>query len=296
MFQTRAGGIQIAGLDKPDLAMARGSQSLHDRSRSGVSLQRTIGNQAMMFLAQSRSGDSFHPHGSAVVVPSEDAQGPPKSQPSNITVNQLAPSGRLMRTPAEPYVEQITVDLNTSQNVTLGWRGTAPDGARSTFRCSTGKGYGDPGDPPGICTRACCSPGVNPCESPYDQKRSRGSCCTPVGNFVIQSKEREHAVEGGTIPFWMFFYQTRGIAIHEYSPVDGTPLSHGCVRLDSVNAEMLFNYSHAGVTRVTVSGAATPACPAGNGVACGSSASTEPASTTEERLASTEKEETDAGV
>jgi len=187
---------------------------------------------------------------------------------------KAASPNRVMRLPSEPYVKKINVDLNTSQSVSLDWQGTPPDGARSTFRCSTGKGYGDPDDPPGVCNRNCCNKGVNPCESPYDKRESSGSCCTPIGNLVIQQKDREHAVEGGTIPFWMYIYRKRGIAIHEYAPVDGTPLSHGCVRLDSVNAEMLFNHSHESVTRVSITGSATPACPAGRGAACTTAAAT----------------------
>lgn len=246
--------------------VARAPEPCQDRPGSGdLRLQRAVGNRGMMLLA--------HP-----------------AAPDSLAVAQSLPSARIMRTPVEPYVRQINVNLTSPQNVSVDWQGTAPADTRSSFRCSTGKGYGDPGDPPGICTRACCTSGTNPCASPNDRRRARGSCCTPVGDFVIQSKERDHAVEGGTIPFWMYFYRSRGIALHEYSPVDGTPLSHGCVRLDSANAEMLFNYSYADTTRVNVSGAATPACPAGSGVACTSSASAEPAGAAGERARLAEAE------
>jgi hypothetical protein len=189
-----------------------------------------------------------------------------------------AVTGRIQRAPREPYVKKINVDLNSPQNVTVEWQGTAPADVYSNFRCSTGKGYGDPGDPAGICRRDCCNTGgANPCAAPNDEPGARGSCCTPVGDFKIRSREREHAVTGGTIPYWMYFLPRRGIALHEYSPVDGTPISHGCVRLDAVNAQMLYTYAVVGVTDVHVSGTATPTCPAGNGVACGSSASNGPA-------------------
>lgn len=221
----------------------------------------------------------------------------PYQQEAPLTVsNRPVQTNRIMRLPAEPYVKKINVNLDTSQTVSLDWQGTPPSGVRSTFRCSTGKGYGDPDDPPGVCNRSCCNAGVNPCDPPFDQRRSRGSCCTPVGNFVIQHKDREHEVTGGTIPFWMYFYRTRGIAIHEYFPVDGTPISHGCVRLDSTNAEMLFNYSHANVTRVSVTGQATPACPTARD--CSTSASTDPAASQGAggQLASVGREETDQAV
>ncbi len=287
----RRGSDQVAEVRRATLAVTRATQSSQSHSRSdGIGLQRNMGNRGMMLLAQSQRQDFAHVDvGGEEMSPTKDAQ-------LHIAVDQVAPSDRVMRVPAEPYVRQIHVDLNRPQRVSLDWQGTPPPDARSNFRCSTGKGYGDPGDPAGICTRACCTPGVNPCESPYDQRRSTGSCCTPIGDFVIQSKERDHAVEGGTIPFWMYFYRSRGIALHEYSPVDGTPLSHGCVRLDSVNAEMLFNHSYVGVTRVTVAGTATPACPAGQGVACTTSASAEPGRAADALAANVEREEVDSGV
>jgi hypothetical protein len=199
-----------------------------------------------------------------------------------------------MRAPAEPYVKKINVDLDTPQNVSLEWQGAPPSGVSSSFRCSTGKGYGDPDDPPGICNRPCCAAGTNPCAAPYDQRESRGSCCTPVGEFEIQEKDPDHRVVGGTIPFWMYFYRRRGIALHEYSPVDGTPISHGCVRLDSLNAERLFTYSYVGDTKVSVSGTATPACPAGRECSAGSSRGALAPAAADTLLAGGEREEVDA--
>lgn len=278
-------------------ALAKSIHSYPNKSLSfDANLQRSIGNQGMIQMLKLQGRVSAQDRQAAVTSGERGASSNLVS--TNISVNQSAPHDRIMRVPAEPYVAQINVDLNTPQNVRLDWQGTPPSDVRSAFRCSTGKGYGDPDDPPGICNRACCTSGANPCAAPNDQRRSRGSCCTPTGNFVVQSKDRDHAVEGGTIPFWMYFYRTRGIAIHEYSPVNGTPLSHGCVRLDSVNAEMLFNYSHANVTRVSVTGTATPACPAGSGVACSTSASIEPSQSLEEgeRLAGIEREEVDLTV
>ncbi|MBC8076702.1 MAG: L,D-transpeptidase [Chloroflexales bacterium] len=236
--------------------------------------QRSLGNQGLLRLA---SEGQHAPTSAEIAAPRALASPAPL---------------RIMRAPAEPYISQINVFLTSPQHVTVDWQGSAPQDIRSTFRCSTGKGYGDPDDPPGVCNRSCCRPGANPCASPNEQRGARGSCCTPVGDFSIQHKDRDHSVEGGTIPFWMYFYRQRGIALHEYSPVDGTPLSHGCVRLDSVNAEMLFTYSHANVTRVHVEGSATPACPTGSGVACGTTASLEQPPEAEQ-LASAEREEAD---
>ena len=226
----------------------------------GVQLQRALGNQAMIRMRHLPG--SLPVKATADLIRDNDVSELGKIKSSNIIVCRSGKPKQIMRLPAEPYVRQINVNLDTPQSVSIDWQGTPPEGVRNTFRCSTGKGYSDPGDPPGTCNRDCCIPGINLCESPYDQRESRGSCCTPVGDFAIQHKDREHRVIGGTIPFWMYFYRSRGIAIHEYFPVTGTPISHGCVRLDSVNAEMLFNYSHERVTSVSVTGTATPACPA----------------------------------
>jgi L,D-transpeptidase catalytic domain len=285
----RREGAQVTEVRRATLAVTRITQSSQNHSPSDdIRLQRSMGNRGMMLLAHPQKQESVRVEVNRGMHLAKDAQ-------QRIAVDQLAPSDRIMKAPVEPYVRQVHVDLNRPQRVSLDWQGTPPTDARSNFRCSTGKGYGDPDDPVGICTRACCTPGVNPCESPYDQKRSTGSCCTPIGDFVIQSKERDHAVEGGTISFWMYFYRNRGIALHEYSPVDGTPLSHGCVRLDSVNAEMLFNHSYVGATQVTVAGTATPACPAGQGVAC-TSASAQPGRAADALAVSVEREEVDAGA
>jgi len=218
---------------------------------------------------------------------------PHQEGPSIAIKNRAAPLNRLMRLPAEPYVKKINVNLDSSQTVSLEWQGTPPSDIHSTFRCSTGKGYGDPDDPPGVCNRACCTAEGNMCDPPFDQPGSTGSCCTPVGNFVIQQKDREHEVTGGTIPYWMYFYRRRGIAIHEYFPVNGTPISHGCVRLDSTNAEMLFNHSHANVTRVSVTGRATPDCPTSRDCSTSAAAATPGAQESRGQFASLGQEEVD---
>ena len=73
---------------------------------------------------------------------------------------RLAPiSGPVLQRRAEPYIDQITVNLTPKQSANLHWQGTPPADAPGSddFTVSTGKGYDDPpGDPPGTCTRHCC--------------------------------------------------------------------------------------------------------------------------------------------
>ncbi len=52
----------------------------------------------------------------------------------------------------------------------------------------------------------------------------------------------------------------RAIALHEYSPIDGTPLSHGCVRLHTAMAKKIFCGVRQNQTWVKVLGFARPKC------------------------------------
>jgi hypothetical protein len=67
-------------------------------------------------------------------------------------------------------------------------------------------------------------------------------------------------VTGGGVRLWTQFHNARSIALHEYRPVDGTPLSHGCVRLNRSTAQTIFDGAVTGVTRVTVRNLAAPRC------------------------------------
>jgi hypothetical protein len=132
------------------------------------------------------------------------------------------------------YIEQIVVDLKTTQTVTIHWS----DGVQESDICSTGKGSCcvDSADPNGEgCTIA-------------GSRRSR-SACTPVGDFLVQFHLERTA---GGVQKWTEFVDDRDIALHYYSPVDGTPLSHGCVRLNWGMAVKIFDGSVKRVTRVRV--------------------------------------------
>ncbi len=133
------------------------------------------------------------------------------------------------------HITTIHVDMNTPQNVSLDWS----DGTTTpSIQCSTGQGR-------------CCP---QPCDPPKNYVD--GSNCTPDGTFTVPAKYRR---TGGLNYFVSF--GTRQIGLHEYSPVDGTPLSHGCVRLHRADAVTVYNGTVPSVTTISVTGLAVPNCP-----------------------------------
>lgn len=74
---------------------------------------------------------------------------------------------------------------------------------------------------------------------------------TPTGSFRVYRKERM----SWSVPFstWMPWatYFTGGIAMHEYWPVPTYPASHGCVRMMSRDAPLMYAFATSG-TRVDV--------------------------------------------
>lgn len=161
-----------------------------------------------------------------------------------------------------PYISKITVNLTEPQNVTLSWNSTPPPGS-DNFPCSTGKGYSNPEDDPGTCTRTCCSGAEVQCAPPYDRPEKIGSCCTPVGtNFWTGRPRPEH---NG----WLYWTPVepihtsghRGIALHQHNEVTGRAIGHGCIRMEEENAKRIYDYSRGKATNVTITGRATVDCP-----------------------------------
>lgn len=144
--------------------------------------------------------------------------------------------------PSDRWIRKVVVEQETPQHVTLHWS----DGTLETSGCSTGKGH-------------CC---VNtPDGTTCDRTRSRtnGSNCTPISagaEFPISDRRRQH--NGWN--FWNTFVPSRGIALHEYPVVDGTPLSHGCVRLPLDTARHIFCGERQNQTMVEVRSFSRPRC------------------------------------
>lgn len=166
---------------------------------------------------------------------------------------------------AAPYIKKITVHLTPPQTADLEWKGTPPADAVGSdhFTVSTGKGYGDPGDPPGTCKRNCCSDPMTQCAPPWNKPTNVGACCTYYGDNYWTGRPRE---EHNGWKWWtpiQPYYSSRGIALHQHHEVTGQPIGHGCVRMDEPNAKRIYDYSNGQQTNVTIDGRAAPvACEA----------------------------------
>lgn len=137
-------------------------------------------------------------------------------------------------------IAEIHVNQDTPQTVIVRYG----DNHTESDICSTGKGT------------CCVQPGSNQGPSKADTTEDKTNW-TPNGPHVVYKKETPHGP--GKIPFWMEF-NARAIALHEYSPVDGTPLSHGCVRLRSSFAKKIYPAVVEHATRVFVEGTPRPRC------------------------------------
>jgi len=174
-------------------------------------------------------------------------------------------SGLIVQRRAAPFIKKVTVHLTPSQSADLEWEGTPPADAPGIdhFTVSTGKGYSDPGDPAGTCTRSCCSDPMTQCAPPWNQPGKVGACCTYYGNnFWTGTPLEEH----NTWKWWtpiQPYYSSRGIALHAHPEVTGEPIGHGCVRMDEPNAKRIHDFSNGQRTNVTIDGRAAPvACEA----------------------------------
>lgn len=172
-------------------------------------------------------------------------------------VPQYAPT---IQRRAAPYIKKVTVHLTPPQTADLEWEGTPPAIASGAdhFTVSTGKGYSDPGDPPGTCTRSCCHDANTQCAPPWNRPDRVGACCTFYGNTFWTGTPRE---EHNGWKWWTPIqphYSSRGIALHQHHEVTGQPIGHGCVRMAEANAKRIYDYSNGRQTNVTTDGRAAP--------------------------------------
>lgn len=146
--------------------------------------------------------------------------------------------------PADKWIQRITVQQETPQTVTVHWS----DGSSDSDSCSTGKGH--------CCVDPSVSTGV---ACTLAGSRVEGSNCTPITRakgYPVQNRVVDH----NGVPLWTEFVPERGIALHQYKPVDGTPLSHGCVRLNEGMARKIFCGVRQNQTWVQVQGFPRPMC------------------------------------
>ena len=178
---------------------------------------------------------------------------------ASIGTHTIADAGAVHRQ-TQPFIKQVKVHLTPPQNAELEWQGTPPPTAPGSdaFTVSTGKGYGDPGDPPKTCKRNCCTDAATQCASPHDKPKSVGSCCTYVGtNFWTGTPQDDH----GGWKYWTPIqphYGSRFIALHQHDEVTGKPIGHGCVRMEEANAERIARFSRGRRTGVSIDGNASP--------------------------------------
>ena len=154
----------------------------------------------------------------------------------------------------EPYIKKITVHLTPKQSADLEWAGTPPANALGAdhFTVSTGKGYSDPGDPVGTCSRTCCENAETQCDAPFNQPNKVGACCTYVGTkfYTGKAEARPNGWHWWT-PIEPY-YSKRSIALHQHTEVTGEPIGHGCVRMDEENAKRIYDFSVNGKTKVEI--------------------------------------------
>ena len=173
---------------------------------------------------------------------------------------QIQSSSVSLHRRAAPYINKVKVHLAPPQSAELEWEGTPPADATGSdnFTVSTGKGYGDPDDPPGTCTRACCGDAMTQCAPPWNRPDKVGACCTYYGNdFWTGTPLEEHNGWKWWTPVQPW-YSKRGIALHQHDEVTGQPIGHGCVRMDEPNAKRIYDYSNGRRTNVTIDGRAAP--------------------------------------
>lgn len=170
--------------------------------------------------------------------------------PATSVVRERLPHAMIQRQPRggtpqppTPRLDSVVVDqAPPRQTVTLNWSSGPPE----TARCSTGKGH--------CCVDASAAIGA---AATVAGTQAEGSNLTPVGTFTVTEIKEKSA---GGVQWWTQFVDARSIALHKYSPVDGTPLSHGCVRLDEPVALRIFHGAVKGRTRVIVRNLPVPRC------------------------------------
>ena len=201
-------------------------------------------------------------------------------------VQQSAAAPIAVQRRAAPYIKRVNVHLAPPQSAELEWKGTPPADATGSdsFTVSTGKGYGDPDDPPGTCKRSCCTDEMTQCAPPWNRPGNVGACCTYFGDsFWTGTPQEEHNGWKWWTPIQPF-YSSRGIALHQHHEVTGEPIGHGCVRMAEANAKRIYDYSNGRHTNVTIDGRAAPvACKEDR--KCGAKTSARGASPTEEGAA-----------
>ncbi len=167
----------------------------------------------------------------------DDPQLTPEEQQ---TLKQTATSSTSLRNADFPrtYISSIHVDLTSpNHSVRLTWSGPqARVQITGPFHSSPGRGLG-----------------YNNCNDPAESCRA-DSNCTPKGTMHVQAFS-ETMTTSPECRFVTWFQTERGVAFHYYPFVPNYPASHGCVRLEDMQAaQLIHNNSKIGATEVVVDG------------------------------------------
>jgi hypothetical protein len=138
--------------------------------------------------------------------------------------------------------EVLDVNQDTPQTVTARYA----DGRIEGDICSAGKGT------------CCVEPGARGGPTPGQMTVDQSNWTPHQTRKRVERKFETHPKSG--IAWWTEFNGARHIALHEYAPVDGTPLSHGCVRLHAGIAKRINRGTRIGHTVVNVTGTPRPRC------------------------------------
>ena len=123
----------------------------------------------------------------------------------------------------ETYISKVNVDL-WKQELTLEWTGpNATAEKKGPYHCTPGEGM------PGLsCDNVASS-------------RKGGTICTPKGEFPVLWKDTEYTKYPEAKWVTRFQDANRGVALHYYPRVPEYPSSHGCVRIQSLEAAKLIH-------------------------------------------------------
>lgn len=157
------------------------------------------------------------------------------------------PPARTDCAPLDDYIRLIVVNQESPQRVSVFWNYS---GDMESDICSTGKGT--------CCIDAATSADDDLVGAQRKGSTTSGSHWTPIGVKPVQSISNLGPDDERR--YWTEFDSPRSIALHAYNTVDGTPLSHGCVRMNVDLARTIYCGSIAGRTQVEVRGFARPQC------------------------------------
>ncbi len=139
------------------------------------------------------------------------------------------------------FIDTIHLDLTSPHHwVTLTWKGPAADRhEQGPFHSSPGKGLGD-----------------NDCDDVAESNRY-GSNCTPKGTTLVEGFSKTlPSTPSGRYVTWIS--RIRAVGFHSSSNLPGYPASQGCVRLDAHAAQLIYDNSVVGQTKIIVDGTWTP--------------------------------------